>query len=240
MSEGASLSGGSALSAPPELRQLPRRDEGYDPEKVEEVFDAFRRQIGALQAELYELKTHGGREPAPLPGEEVRAETLRLVQAGAELAQAIEQDAHETAARQLARLEEELAARTRELDEREAAIEREHRQILDAAQAEARAQLAEAERQAAEELAQAELRAEQILEQAHSQAAELRASAHDEIERMVEQAHSNRPAEEAAPAAPDQEPPVTPALSFRAPPLSPEDLAENGSAPFRLEPIPDD
>jgi hypothetical protein len=234
MTEGAGLSGGSAPSALPELRQLPRLGEGYEPEKVEEVFDAFRRQIGALQAELYELKTHGGREPAPLPGEEVRAETLRLVQAGAELAQAIEQDAHETAARQLARLEEELAARMRQC---EAAIEREHRQILDAAQAEARAQLAETERRVAEELAQAELRAEQILEQAHSQAAELRASANDEIERMDEQAHS---AEEAAWAAPDQEPPVTSALSFWAPPLSPEDLAENGSAPFRLEPVPDD
>jgi len=240
MTEAASLSGGSAVSAAPELRQLPRRGEGYDPEKVEEVFDAFRRQIGALQAELYELKTHGGPESAPLPGDEARAETLRLVQAGTELAQAIEQDARETAARQLARLEEELAARMRELDEREAAIEREHRQILNAAQAEARAQLAEAERRAAEELAQAEARAEQILEQAHSQAAELRASAHDEIERMVEEAHTDRPPDDEAPAAPEQEPSVTPVLSFRAPPLSPEDLAENGSAPFRLEPAPDD
>ncbi len=240
MTEATSLSGGSAVSAPPELRQLPRRGEGYDPEKVEEVFDAFRRQIGALQAELYELKTHGGREPVPLPGDEARAETLRLVQAGTELAHAIEQDARETAARQLARLEEELAARTRELDERNAAIEREHRQALDAAQAEARAQLAEAERRAAEELAQAEMQAEQILEQAYSQAAELRASAHDEVERMVEEAPLDRPAEEATSAAPDQEPPTTSTLSFRAPPLSPEDLAENGSAPFRLEPVPDD
>jgi hypothetical protein len=180
----------TVLTALPLLEALPRHGDSYEPKKIEEAFDAFRRHIGALQSELYELKIRANQAPDPLPGDAARAETLKLVQAAGELAQAIEQDARETAARQLARLEDEQARRRRELDEREATAERERRQVLDAAQAEAQAQLTEAERRAGEQRAQAEAQAEKILQQARREASELSASAQSEIERMLERARS--------------------------------------------------
>jgi multidrug efflux pump subunit AcrA (membrane-fusion protein) len=178
----------TVLTALPLLEALPRQGDSYEPKKVEEAFDAFRRHIAALQSELYELKIRANKVPDPLPGEAPRAETLELVRTASELAQAIEQDARDTAARQLARLEDEQARRRRELEEREATAERERRQVHDAAVAEARAQLTEAERRAAQERAQAEAEAEKILQQARREANELRASAQSEIERMMEQA----------------------------------------------------
>jgi hypothetical protein len=235
MSEGARMPGGNAAVPPhPELRYLPRGPDGYDEEKVEEAFEAFRRQIAALQAEIYELKTQGGGGAEPLPGDAARAETLRLVQAGTELAHAIEQDARETASRQLAAVEEEAAAARCELDERKAALEQERVQMLEAAEAQARAQLDEVERHAAEAISRADVRAEEIVEQARLEADELRAAAQEEVERRLEQATAVDRREEAA-AVPVEEPAVE-AASFRAPPLSPEDLASSGSVTFRVEP----
>jgi signal transduction histidine kinase len=181
----------TVLTALPLLEALPRQGDSYEPKKVEEAFDSFRRHIAALQSELYELKIRANQAPDPLPGDADRAETLRLVQAAGELAQAIEQDARETAARQLARLEDEQARLRRELAEQQATVERERGQILDAAQAEARAQLAEAERHAAGEHLKAVAEAEKILQQARREASELSASAQSEIERMLERARSD-------------------------------------------------
>ncbi len=253
------VAGGSSgrqavLTALPLLEALPRHGDGYEAKTIEEAFDAFRRHIAALQSELYELKIHANHAPAPLPGDATRAETLRLVQAGTELARAIEQDARETAARQLARLTEELAPRRRELQEREAAIDQERRQILDAAQADAQAQLAETERRAAEKHAQAAEEAEKILQQARREASELRASAQSEVERMLEQARADarvraRPDERAtaapsrdqsapepAPSAPEPAPSAPePAPSFPTPPLSPEDLAARSFSRLRAD-----
>jgi hypothetical protein len=243
----------TVLTALPLLEALPRQGDSYEPKKVEEAFDAFRRHIAALQSELYELKIRANKVPDPLPGEAPRAETLELVRTASELAQAIEQDARDTAARQLARLEDEQARRRRELEEREATAERERRQVHDAAVAEARAQLTEAERRAAQERAQAEAEAEKILQQARREANELRASAQSEIERMMEQARSGgqllAPPEQngtAAPAVvptPEPPPPTAepapstpePAASFSAPPLSPEDLAARSVSRLRAD-----
>jgi vacuolar-type H+-ATPase subunit H len=181
----------TVLTALPLLEALPRQGDSYEPKKIEEAFDSFRRHIAALQSELYELKIRANQAPAPLPGDADRAETLRLVQAAAELAQAIEQDARETAARQIARIEDEQAALRRELAEQQALAEQERRQILDAAQTEAQAQLTEAVRRATEERTQAEAEAEKILQQARREASELSASAQSEIERMLGQARAD-------------------------------------------------
>jgi len=251
----------TVLTALPLLEALPRQGDSYEPKKIEEAFDAFRRHIAALQSELYELKIRANKVPDPLPGEGTRGETLKLVQTASELAQAIEQDARETAARQLARLEDEQARRRRELEEREATAERERRQVHDAAVAEARAQLTEAERRAAQQRAEAEAEAERILQQARREASELRASAQSEIERMLEQARSDaqvlaRPEENGTAASveiqtapptvvptPEPTPPTAepapstrePAPSFSAPPLSPEDLAARSVSRLRAD-----
>lgn len=235
MTGAAGIAGGEPAVPAPELRQLRRSAEGYDAATVEEAFEAFRRQIAALQAEIYELRTEKPPAAYPLPGEASRAEALRLVQAGAELAQAIEHDARQTAATQLAFVEEELAARRSELDEREAALEQERRRVLEAAEDQARAQLAEAERRAADEIAQAEARAQLLYEQARLQVEELRAAARDDGEPLRAEVGPAGPrAEDAMPV--EDAPEAAPGVGLLAPPLSPEDLAANGPQTFRSDP----
>jgi vacuolar-type H+-ATPase subunit H len=238
----------TVLTALPLLEALPRQGDSYEPKKIEEAFDSFRRHIAALQSELYELKIRANQAPAPLPGDADRAETLRLVQAAAELAQAIEQDARETAARQLARIEDEQAALRRELAEQQALAEQERRHILDAAQTEAQAQLTEAVQRATEERTQSEEEAEKILQQARREASELSASAQSEIERMLGQARADaqllasRPAENGtapqneAQAAPRAEP--APATTEPAPTAAEPAAPAAEPAPRAVEPPP--
>jgi hypothetical protein len=235
----------TVLTALPLLEALPRQGDSYEPKKIEEAFDSFRRHIAALQSELYELKIRANQAPAPLPGDADRAETLRLVQAAAELAQAIEQDARETAARQLARIEDEQTGLRRELAEQQAAAEQEHRQILDAAQTEAQAQLTEAARRATEERTQAEAEAEKILQQARREASELSASTQSEIERMLEQARADaqrlasRPAENAtAPQAEAQAAPQAAAAAADPAPAASEAAAAAEPARSAVELTP--
>jgi signal transduction histidine kinase len=229
----------TVLTALPLLEALPRQGDSYEPKKIEEAFDSFRRHIAALQSELYELKIRANQAPAPLPGDADRAETLRLVQAAAELAQAIEQDARETAARQLARIEDEQAALRRERAEQQAVADQERRQILDAAQTEAQAQLTEAARRATEKRTQAEAEAEKILQQARREASELSASAQSEIERMLEQARADaqllasRPAENAT--APQAETQAAPQAAAAAADPAP---AASEAAGAMAEPAP--
>jgi hypothetical protein len=242
------------LASLPLPEALPRGGDTYEPKKIEEAFDAFRRHIAALQSEVYELKMQAAQRPEPVAGDAARAETVRLVQAGAELARAIEQEARDAAAMQIAQLAEELAPRRRELRERELAIERERVEILEVAQTEVQAQLEGAERRAAEELAQAKSQAEKILQQARREASELSASAQSEVEQMLERARAEsrgraRRGEKAAPPpqeradvepaptepAPEAAPPSEAAPPFTTPPLSLEDLAARGVSRLRSE-----
>jgi F0F1-type ATP synthase membrane subunit b/b' len=190
------LTGSSAyqalLAGAPLTEALPRNGDAYEPRRIEEAFEAFRRHIAALQSELSDLRTQAVRQRTePARGEEARAETVSIVQKATELARLIEQDARDSAARQIAHLAEELAPRRRELHEREVAIERERVEILEAAHAEAEAQLEGAARRATEELSQAKGQAETILQQARREASELRAAALADAEQMQERARAD-------------------------------------------------
>ncbi len=228
------------LAGAPLPDALPRSNgNAYEPGRIEEVFDAFRRHIAALQSEVYELKTQAAERPDPLPGSAARAETLQIVRAATELAQQIEQEARDAAARQITQLAEELAPRKRELHEREAAIERERVEIIEAAQAEAHAQLEGADRRAAEELTQARAQAEKILQQARREASELRASAQSEVEQMLDRARvKTREASRRTEKAPPSPPPPSPAERANGKPAAPPAPERTNGKPAPRAPGP--
>jgi F0F1-type ATP synthase membrane subunit b/b' len=192
--------GAPALTSLPRLEDIPQTGAGgYDPERVREAFDAFRRHAAQLQAQLRVLQA-AGRSGAPAvepTGHAVRMDALHLIRAAAEFADTVERDAQTAAAEQLARTEEEVTRRQRELQEREAEIERyraeserQRAEILNAARNEARELQQNANRDATQELREAEARAARLLEQARHQATELTNSARAEVEQTLEWARA--------------------------------------------------
>ena len=91
---------------------------------MREAFEAYRRHIAQLQAQLRVLQA-AGRAPHVEPtGHSVRMDALHLIRGAAEFADTLERDAQKASAAQLARTEVEVRRRQRELTERDAEIER--------------------------------------------------------------------------------------------------------------------
>ncbi|MEX2212238.1 MAG: hypothetical protein WD689_10815 [Gaiellaceae bacterium] len=183
-----------ALAALPRVEDLPTRpDGGYDPDRVREAFDAYRRLFAQLQAQLRVLQAAGRTGVAEPLGHAVRMDALHLIRAAAEFADTIERDAQLASATQIGRAEEEVRTRRQGVEEREAEIERfrqeserERAEILNAATAETKELLANAQRDAGQEVREAEARATRLLEQARHQATELTNSARAEVEQTLE------------------------------------------------------
>ncbi len=189
---------GHAATAPltslPQVEELPRSADGIDPDAVREAFDSFRRHAAQLQAQLRVLQAAGGTQSADPTGHAVRMDSLHLIRAAAEFADAIERDAQNASAAQLGRTEEEVRRRQAELQEREAELERfraeaekERAEILNTARNESRTLVADTNRDATQE---AEARGAQLLEEAQQQATELTNSARAEVEHTLEWARA--------------------------------------------------
>lgn len=187
----------SPLTALPRIEDLPERGGGYDAPRVREAFEAYRRHIAQLQAQLRVLQA-AGRAPHVEPtGHSVRMDALHLIRGAAEFADTLERDAQKASAAQLARTEVEVRRRQRELTERDeelerfrAESERERAEVLNAARTEAREVVAAAQRQASQEIREAEARASRLLEQARHQATELTNAARAEVEQTLEWARA--------------------------------------------------
>jgi hypothetical protein len=191
-------------SAAPSLTALPRLEDlpqaaggGYDPDRVREAFDAFRRHSAQLQAQLRVLQAAGRTAPVEPTGHAVRMDALHLIRSAAEFADTLERDAQQASANQLARTEEEVRGKQRELQEREAQIERyrqeserQRAEILNAARNESRELLQTSQRDASQEMRESEARAARLLEQARHQATELTNSARAEVEQTLEWARA--------------------------------------------------
>ena len=191
--------------AAPALTPLPRVEDipqapggGYDPDRVREAFDAFRRHATQLQAQLRVLQA-ASRSGTPIEptGHAVRMDALHLIRAAAEFADTVERDAQTASANQLARTEEEVRRRQRELQEREAEIERfrqeserQRAEILNAARGEVRELLQSTQRDVTQELRESEARAARLLEQARHQATELTNATRAEVEQTLEWARA--------------------------------------------------
>src|SRR5689334_10078311 len=113
-----------ALTSLPRVEDLAVVDHGFDPERVRDAFDAFRRHTLQLQAQLRVLQAAGGASRAEPTGHAVRMDALHLIRAAAEFADQLERDAQNAASAQLGRTQEDVRRRQHELRAREAEIER--------------------------------------------------------------------------------------------------------------------
>lgn len=187
-----------ALAALPKVEDIPTRpDGGFDPDRVRDAFDAYRRHVAQLQAQLRVLQAAGRTARVEPSGHAVRMDALHLIRAAAEFADTIERDAQTASATQLGRTEEEVRNRQRELQQREAEVERyreeserQRAEILNTAKNEARELLANANRDASQELREAEARAARLVEQSRHQATELTNAARAEVEQTLEWARA--------------------------------------------------
>lgn len=188
----------ASLTPLPNIEDLTTRpDGGYDPDRVKESFEAFRRHMTQLQVQLRVLQAAARSGQVEPTGHAVRMDALHMIRAAADMADTIERDAHTASAAQVRRTEEEVSRRQRELQEREHEVERfrqesERRraELLNAARNEARESQAEAQRNATAEMREAEARANRLLEQARHQATELTNSTRAEVEQTLEWARA--------------------------------------------------
>jgi hypothetical protein len=186
-----------ALTSLPQVEDLPRTRDGYDPEHVQEAFEAFRRHAAQLQAQLRVVQAAGRSAQVDPTGHAVRMDALHLIRAASEFADTLERDAQNASAAQLARTEEEVRRRQREVQARDADVERyradserQRAEILGAATKEARDLVARANAEASIDLREAEARGARLLEQSRHQATELTNAARAEVEQTLEWART--------------------------------------------------
>jgi hypothetical protein len=189
--------GGPALTPLPRVEDIPRAGEGLDRARVEEAFEAFRRHMTALQAQLRVLQVAPRSAIAEPSGHAVRMDALHLIRSAAEFADTIERDAQEAAAKQVGKAEQEIRESQMDLQQREAEIarirqetERQRGEILNAARTEAREVLTKANRDSSQELRDAESKGARLLEQSRHQATELTNAARAEVEQTLEWARA--------------------------------------------------
>jgi F0F1-type ATP synthase membrane subunit b/b' len=187
----------SAMTSLPRVEDLPVADQGYDPDRVRDAFEAYRRHVVQLQAQLRVLQAAGQSSQVEPTGHAIRMDALHLIREAAEFADVLENDAQRASAAQLGKTEQEVRRRQSELSRRETEIdrfrqesERQRAEIVNAARNEARQLLADANRQATQELREAEARGTRLLEQSRHQATELTNSARAEVEQTLEWARA--------------------------------------------------
>jgi len=185
------------LTPLPRLEDLPSASDGFDRAKVQEAFDAFRRHVTSLQANLRVLQAAPKSAITEPSGHAVRMDALHIVRAAAEFADTIERDAQDAAAKQVGRAEVEIREKQMELQQHEAEIarirqetERQRTEILSAARKESREILTKANRDATAELREAESRGDRLTEQSRHQATELTNSARAQVEQTLEWARA--------------------------------------------------
>jgi hypothetical protein len=183
----------SVVTPLPRIEDLPVVERGFDEQRVREAFDAFRRHVVQLQAQLRVLKAAGRTADVEPTGHALRMDALHLIRQAAEFADVIERDAQRASASQLRRAEAEIRKRGEELSQEEDEIERFRREserlraeTLNAAREEARQLLADANREASQERREAEARAARLLEQSRHQATELTNTVRAEVEQTLE------------------------------------------------------
>jgi F0F1-type ATP synthase membrane subunit b/b' len=181
----------------PQVQDLPVAEHGYDRAKVEESFEAFRRHVTSLQAQLRVMQAAPRGAASEPTGHAVRMDALHLVRAAAEFADTIERDAQEAASRQIARAEQEIRERHMSVQQNEAEVqrirqetERQRVEVVNAARVEAREILAKANRDSSQELREAEASGARLLEQSRHQATELTNAARAEVEQTLEWARA--------------------------------------------------
>jgi hypothetical protein len=186
-----------AITSLPRVEDLPIAAQGYDADRVQDAFEAFRRHVVQLQAQLRVLQAAGQGSSVEPTGHAVRMDALHLIREAAAFADVLERDAQRASATQLGKTEQEVRRQQSELSRRETEIERyrqeserQRAEIVNAARNEARQLLADTNRQATQELREAEARGAKLLEQSRHQATELTNAARAEVEQTLEWARA--------------------------------------------------
>ena len=186
-----------AITSLPRVEDLPVAPQGYDQQRVQDAFEAFRRHAVQLQAQLRVLQAADAGSTIEPTGHAVRMDALHLIREAAEFADVLERDAQRASAAQISRTEQEVRHRQTELTKRDSEIERfrqeserQRAEIVNAARNDARQLLADANRQATQELREAEARGARLLEQSRHQATELTNAARAELEQTLEWARA--------------------------------------------------
>jgi F0F1-type ATP synthase membrane subunit b/b' len=186
-----------AITSLPRVEDLPVGPEGYDQQRVQDAFEAFRRHVVQLQSQLRVLQAADAGSAIEPTGHAVRMDALHLIREASEFADVLERDAQRAAAAQLARTEQNVRGKQTDVAKRESEVEsfrqeseRQRAEIVNAARNEARQLLADANRQATQELREAEARGARLLEQARHQATELTNAARGEVEQTLEWARA--------------------------------------------------
>ena len=189
----------NGLTSLPNADDLPvTRGGGYDQQRVRESFDAFRRHVLQLQAQLRVVQAAGRSSQATeAPGHGVRMDALHVIRSAAEFADVIERDAQKASAAQLQRTEAEISRRQREQQDEERRVERFREEserlrdeLLKNAKNEARELLANANRDATAEVREAEARGARLLEQARHDATDLTNAVRAEVDQTLEWARA--------------------------------------------------
>jgi hypothetical protein len=187
------------LTSLPSIEDLPQtRGGGYDSQRVREAFDAFRRHVLQLQAQLRVTQAASRAQPAAeAPGHAIRMDALHVIRAAADFADVIERDAQKASVQQLQRTEADISRRQRELQEEERRVERfrddserQRDELLKNAKNEARELLANANRDATAEVREAEARGARLLEQARHQATEMTNAVRAEVDQTLDWARA--------------------------------------------------
>lgn len=183
----------ATMTSLPNVEDLPIVERGFDEDRVRDAFEAFRRHLVQLQAQLRVLQAAGRTAAVDPTGHAVRMDSLHLIREAAEFADVIERDAQRASAAQFQRTEQDVRQRLQALQEQEGDVhrfrdesERQRNEILTAARNEARQVVAEASREATKELREAEARGAKLLEQARHQATELTNATRAEVEQTLE------------------------------------------------------
>ena len=182
-----------SIQSLPRLEDLRTTENGYEPDAVRDAFDAYRRHVVQLQAQLRVLKAAGRTVDVEPTGHAMRMDALHLIREAAEFADVLERDAQRASASQLRRTEAEIRRRQQDMQQGEADVERFRQEserlraeTLNAARNDARQLLADANRDASQELREAEGRSARLLEQSRHQATELTNAARAEVEQALE------------------------------------------------------
>ena len=194
---GAAREQAPAMTSLPTIESLPEVAGGFEEQGVRDAFEAFRRHMVQLQAQLRVLQAAGRGAHVEPTGHAVRMDALHLIREAADFAEVLERDAQRASAAQIQRTEQEVRQKQVDIQQRDAEVQRyrdesekQRNEIVTAARNEARQLVAEANRDASKELREAEARGARLLEQARHQATELTNATRAEVEQTLEWARA--------------------------------------------------
>src|SRR5215211_9086940 len=113
----------TAITSLPRVEDLPIAEQGYDQQRVQDAFEAYRRHTVQLQAQLRVLQAAGRGAHVDPTGHAVRMDALHLIREAADFADVLERDAQRASAAQFQRTEQEVRQKQVDIQQRDAEVQ---------------------------------------------------------------------------------------------------------------------